>query len=159
MRAITENDRIVFESLYKKTNRKQNVCGCALIVIIRWAYWYNICNHPLLQWQRLTCDTVCMSKAQLILVHEYIYTLYKGLRVIGSPALTVSKLQNSSSVTEMWFEFSPHESGFLEHGAYVDTSLLNKNFDGGHVKPPQKKPVDMVQLQGFCYHTLTQDRC
>ncbi|XP_042559344.1 cytosolic phospholipase A2 gamma-like [Clupea harengus] len=51
---------------------------------------------------------------------------------------------------EMWFEFSPHESGFLQHGAYVDTSLLNKNFDGGHVKPLLKKPVDMVQLQGMC---------
>ena len=66
--------------------------------------------------------------------------------------------RNSSS-TEMWFEFSPHESGFLQHGAYVDTSLLNKNFNRGHVKPSNKKQVDMVQLQGFCYHTLTQDRC
>ncbi|XP_031417612.2 cytosolic phospholipase A2 zeta-like [Clupea harengus] len=51
---------------------------------------------------------------------------------------------------EMWFEFSPHESGFLQHGAYVDTSLLNNNFDGGHVKPSHKKPVNMVQLQGMC---------
>ena len=66
--------------------------------------------------------------------------------------------RNSSS-TEMWFEFSPHESGFLQHGAYVETSLLNKDFQGGYVKPPQKKQVDIVQLQGFCYHTLTQDRC
>ncbi|XP_076146310.1 cytosolic phospholipase A2 gamma-like [Alosa pseudoharengus] len=54
---------------------------------------------------------------------------------------------------EMWFEFSPHEVGFLEPGAYVKTSLLKRDFEGGKVKPHQpwqRKPMDMVQLQGIC---------
>ncbi|XP_076136668.1 cytosolic phospholipase A2 gamma-like [Alosa pseudoharengus] len=52
---------------------------------------------------------------------------------------------------EMWFEFSPHEVGFLEPGAYVETSLLKRDFEGGTMKPVQpvqRKPMDMVQLQG-----------
>ncbi|XP_076146115.1 cytosolic phospholipase A2 gamma-like [Alosa pseudoharengus] len=54
---------------------------------------------------------------------------------------------------EMWFEFSPHEVGFLEPGAYVETSLLKKDFEGGTMKPVQpvqRKPMDMVELQGMC---------
>ncbi|XP_062390951.1 cytosolic phospholipase A2 delta-like [Sardina pilchardus] len=54
---------------------------------------------------------------------------------------------------EIWFEFSPHEVGFLEPGTYVDTSQLKKDFERGIVKPVQpvqRKPIDMVQLQGIC---------
>ncbi|KAG5278671.1 hypothetical protein AALO_G00101510 [Alosa alosa] len=58
---------------------------------------------------------------------------------------------------EMWFEFSPHEVGFLEPGAYVKTSLLKRDFEGGIMQPGQpvqRKPMDMVQLQGICGSAL-----
>ncbi|XP_076146361.1 cytosolic phospholipase A2 gamma-like [Alosa pseudoharengus] len=51
---------------------------------------------------------------------------------------------------ELWFELSPHEAGFTEPGAFVKTSLLKQDFEGGRVKySPKRKPMDMVQLQGI----------
>ncbi|KAL2086797.1 hypothetical protein ACEWY4_017856 [Coilia grayii] len=51
---------------------------------------------------------------------------------------------------ELWFELSPHEAGFTHPGAFVKTSLLKQDFDGGHVKQQNRMPMDMVQLQGIC---------
>ncbi|KAL2086798.1 hypothetical protein ACEWY4_017857 [Coilia grayii] len=50
---------------------------------------------------------------------------------------------------ELWFELSPHEAGFTHPGAFVKTSLLKQDFDGGHVKQQNRMPMDMVQLQGL----------
>ncbi|KAL2086774.1 hypothetical protein ACEWY4_017833 [Coilia grayii] len=49
---------------------------------------------------------------------------------------------------ELWFELSPHEVGFTHPGAFVKTSLLRQDFDGGQVNQQNRMPVDMVQLQG-----------
>ncbi|KAL2086795.1 hypothetical protein ACEWY4_017854 [Coilia grayii] len=51
---------------------------------------------------------------------------------------------------ELWFELSPHEVGFTHPGAFVKTSLLRQDFDGGQVNQQNRMPVDMVQLQGIC---------
>ncbi|XP_031417617.1 cytosolic phospholipase A2 gamma-like [Clupea harengus] len=60
-------------------------------------------------------------------------------------------LFHKKEAKEMWFEMSPHEVGFTGPGAFVKTSLLNRHFEGGHVKNcPEMKPMDMVQLQGIC---------
>ncbi|XP_062400275.1 cytosolic phospholipase A2 zeta-like isoform X2 [Sardina pilchardus] len=57
---------------------------------------------------------------------------------------------DEKEMEELWFEFSPHEAGFTEHGAFVKTSLLKQEFEGGRVKySPNRKPMDMVQLQGI----------
>ncbi|XP_073350156.1 cytosolic phospholipase A2 gamma-like [Pagrus major] len=45
-----------------------------------------------------------------------------------------------------WFEVSPHEAGFPELGAFVETSLLGSRFQGGELLE-QKPEMDMVQLQ------------
>ncbi|KAL2086787.1 hypothetical protein ACEWY4_017846 [Coilia grayii] len=50
---------------------------------------------------------------------------------------------------ELWFELSPHEVGFTHPGAFVKTSLLRQDFDGGQVNQQNRMPVDMVQLQGL----------
>ncbi|XP_062390861.1 cytosolic phospholipase A2 gamma-like [Sardina pilchardus] len=48
---------------------------------------------------------------------------------------------------DMWFEFSPHEVGFLEPGAYVKTSLLKEDFEEGIMKPGHDVPEDMIQKE------------
>ncbi|XP_076136680.1 cytosolic phospholipase A2 gamma-like [Alosa pseudoharengus] len=59
-------------------------------------------------------------------------------------------LFDKDKAKELWFELSPHEAGFTKPGAFVKTSLLKQDFEGGRVKySPKKKPMDMVQLQGI----------
>ncbi|KAG5278672.1 hypothetical protein AALO_G00101520 [Alosa alosa] len=60
---------------------------------------------------------------------------------------------------ELWFELSPHEAGFTEPGAFVKTSLLKQDFEGGRVKYSLKrKPMDMVQLQGICGNVFGDEK-
>uniref|UniRef100_A0A673WXM7 PLA2c domain-containing protein n=1 Tax=Salmo trutta TaxID=8032 RepID=A0A673WXM7_SALTR len=47
----------------------------------------------------------------------------------------------------VWFEMTPHESGFSGLGAFVPTSCLGSQFEGGIVRE-KRKEMDMVLLQG-----------
>uniref|UniRef100_A0A8C8ENH5 PLA2c domain-containing protein n=1 Tax=Oncorhynchus tshawytscha TaxID=74940 RepID=A0A8C8ENH5_ONCTS len=49
----------------------------------------------------------------------------------------------------VWFEMTPHESGFSGLGAFVPTSCLGSQFDGGTLRE-KRKEMDMVLLQGIC---------
>uniref|UniRef100_A0A673WXS5 PLA2c domain-containing protein n=1 Tax=Salmo trutta TaxID=8032 RepID=A0A673WXS5_SALTR len=52
----------------------------------------------------------------------------------------------------VWFEMTPHESGFSGLGAFVPTSCLGSQFEGGIVRE-KRKEMDMVLLQGGeCKH-------
>ncbi|XP_073350157.1 cytosolic phospholipase A2 gamma-like [Pagrus major] len=55
-----------------------------------------------------------------------------------------------------WFEVSPHEAGFPELGAFVETSLLGSRFQGGELLA-QKPKMDMVQLQGVFGSALADE--
>ncbi|XP_038831810.1 cytosolic phospholipase A2 gamma-like [Salvelinus namaycush] len=48
---------------------------------------------------------------------------------------------------EVWFEMTPHESGFSGLGAFVPTSCLGSKFEGGTLKE-KRNEMDMVLLQG-----------
>ncbi|KAM9401243.1 cytosolic phospholipase A2 gamma-like isoform 6-T6 [Salvelinus alpinus] len=50
---------------------------------------------------------------------------------------------------EVWFEMTPHESGFSGLGAFVPTSCLGSKFEGGTLKE-KRNEMDMVLLQGIC---------
>uniref|UniRef100_A0A8C7K3F1 Cytosolic phospholipase A2 zeta n=1 Tax=Oncorhynchus kisutch TaxID=8019 RepID=A0A8C7K3F1_ONCKI len=47
----------------------------------------------------------------------------------------------------VWFEMTPHESGFSGLGAFVSTSFLGSQFEGGTLTE-KRKEMDMVLLQG-----------
>uniref|UniRef100_A0A4W5L3G8 PLA2c domain-containing protein n=1 Tax=Hucho hucho TaxID=62062 RepID=A0A4W5L3G8_9TELE len=47
----------------------------------------------------------------------------------------------------VWFEMTPHESGFSGLGAFVPTSCLGSKFEGGTLRE-KRKEMDMVLLQG-----------
>uniref|UniRef100_A0A8C7PR45 PLA2c domain-containing protein n=1 Tax=Oncorhynchus mykiss TaxID=8022 RepID=A0A8C7PR45_ONCMY len=47
----------------------------------------------------------------------------------------------------VWFEMTPHESGFSGLGAFVSTSCLGSQFEGGAMRE-KRKEMDMVLLQG-----------
>ncbi|CAB1345375.1 unnamed protein product [Coregonus sp. 'balchen'] len=49
----------------------------------------------------------------------------------------------------VWFEMTPHESGFSGLGAFVPTSCLGSQFEGGTLRE-KRKEMDMVLLQGIC---------
>ncbi|XP_042184195.1 cytosolic phospholipase A2 zeta [Oncorhynchus tshawytscha] len=49
----------------------------------------------------------------------------------------------------VWFEMTPHESGFSGLGAFVSTSCLGSQFEGGALTE-KRKEMDMVLLQGIC---------
>ncbi|XP_064870317.1 cytosolic phospholipase A2 gamma-like, partial [Oncorhynchus nerka] len=49
----------------------------------------------------------------------------------------------------VWFEMTPHESGFSGLGAFVSTSCLGSQFEGGNLRE-KRKEMDMVLLQGIC---------
>ncbi|XP_055757066.1 cytosolic phospholipase A2 gamma-like [Salvelinus fontinalis] len=49
----------------------------------------------------------------------------------------------------VWFEMTPHESGFSGLGAFVPTSCLGSKFEGGTLRE-KRKEMDMVLLQGIC---------
>nr|XP_029504738.1 cytosolic phospholipase A2 gamma-like [Oncorhynchus nerka] len=49
----------------------------------------------------------------------------------------------------VWFEMTPHESGFSGLGAFVPTSCLRSRFEGGTLIE-KRKEMDMVLLQGIC---------
>ncbi|XP_071022859.1 cytosolic phospholipase A2 gamma-like [Oncorhynchus clarkii lewisi] len=49
----------------------------------------------------------------------------------------------------VWFEMTPHESGFSGLGAFVSTSCLGSQFEGGALRE-KRKEMDMVLLQGIC---------
>ncbi|XP_063051965.1 cytosolic phospholipase A2 gamma-like [Engraulis encrasicolus] len=56
---------------------------------------------------------------------------------------------------DLWFELSPDQAGFTCPGAFIKTSLLKQHFDAGHVTlQPERKPMDMVELQGICGSVL-----
>ncbi|KAG7458722.1 hypothetical protein MATL_G00223620 [Megalops atlanticus] len=48
-----------------------------------------------------------------------------------------------------WFEFTPHEAGYSDLGAFVPTALLRSRFWGGHVEK-EVGEMDMLRLQGVC---------
>ncbi|KAM9400694.1 cytosolic phospholipase A2 gamma-like [Salvelinus alpinus] len=50
---------------------------------------------------------------------------------------------------EVWFEMTPHESGFSGLGAFIPTSCLRSQFEGGTLRE-KRKEIDMVLLQGIC---------
>ncbi|XP_029609956.1 cytosolic phospholipase A2 gamma-like [Salmo trutta] len=49
----------------------------------------------------------------------------------------------------VWFEMTPYESGFSGLGAFVPTSCLGSQFEGGTLRE-KRKEMDMVLLQGIC---------
>uniref|UniRef100_A0A8K9WXZ7 PLA2c domain-containing protein n=1 Tax=Oncorhynchus mykiss TaxID=8022 RepID=A0A8K9WXZ7_ONCMY len=49
----------------------------------------------------------------------------------------------------VWFEMTPHESGFSGLGAFVPTSCLRSRFKG-RTLIEKRKEMDMVLLQGIC---------
>ncbi|XP_035609239.1 cytosolic phospholipase A2 zeta-like [Oncorhynchus keta] len=49
----------------------------------------------------------------------------------------------------VWFEMTPHESGFSGLGAFVPTSCLGSRFKGGTLIEKSME-MDMVLLQGIC---------
>ncbi|XP_064787515.1 cytosolic phospholipase A2 zeta-like [Oncorhynchus masou masou] len=49
----------------------------------------------------------------------------------------------------VWFEMTPHESGFSGLGAFVPTSCLRSQFKGGTLIEKSME-MDMVLLQGIC---------
>ncbi|XP_055757067.1 cytosolic phospholipase A2 zeta-like [Salvelinus fontinalis] len=48
----------------------------------------------------------------------------------------------------VWFEMTPHESGFSGLGAFIPTSCLRSQFEGGTLRE-KRKEIDMVLLQGY----------
>uniref|UniRef100_A0A673WY78 Cytosolic phospholipase A2 zeta-like n=1 Tax=Salmo trutta TaxID=8032 RepID=A0A673WY78_SALTR len=58
--------------------------------------------------------------------------------------------RNKQHCTEaVWFEMTPHESGFSGLGAFVPTSCFRSQFEDG-IMTEKRKEMDMVLLQGIC---------
>uniref|UniRef100_A0A673WVW0 Cytosolic phospholipase A2 zeta-like n=1 Tax=Salmo trutta TaxID=8032 RepID=A0A673WVW0_SALTR len=58
--------------------------------------------------------------------------------------------RNKQHCTEaVWFEMTPHESGFSGLGAFVPTSCFRSQFEDG-IMTEKRKEMDMVLLQGVC---------
>ncbi|XP_029509542.1 cytosolic phospholipase A2 zeta-like isoform X2 [Oncorhynchus nerka] len=68
------------------------------------------------------------------------YPIYSAIE------LELKKLDCTKAV---WFEMTPHESGFSGLGAFVPTSCLRSRFEGGTLIE-KRKEMDMVLLQGIC---------
>uniref|UniRef100_A0A8C7K3V3 Cytosolic phospholipase A2 zeta n=1 Tax=Oncorhynchus kisutch TaxID=8019 RepID=A0A8C7K3V3_ONCKI len=57
----------------------------------------------------------------------------------------------------VWFEMTPHESGFSGLGAFVSTSFLGSQFEGGTLTE-KRKEMDMVLLQGICGSAIADEQ-
>uniref|UniRef100_A0A673WZF2 Cytosolic phospholipase A2 zeta-like n=1 Tax=Salmo trutta TaxID=8032 RepID=A0A673WZF2_SALTR len=57
--------------------------------------------------------------------------------------------QHCTEGDSVWFEMTPHESGFSGLGAFVPTSCFRSQFEDG-IMTEKRKEMDMVLLQGVC---------
>uniref|UniRef100_A0A4W5R4Q5 PLA2c domain-containing protein n=1 Tax=Hucho hucho TaxID=62062 RepID=A0A4W5R4Q5_9TELE len=68
------------------------------------------------------------------------YPIYSAIE------LDLNKLDCTKGV---WFEMTPHESGFSGLGAFVPSSCLGSQFEGGTLRE-KREEMDMVLVQGIC---------
>ncbi|XP_062840850.1 NACHT, LRR and PYD domains-containing protein 3-like [Trichomycterus rosablanca] len=57
--------------------------------------------------------------------------------------------------TDVWFEITPHESGYSLSGAFVNSSCLGCKFKNGTLIKKQSQ-MDMLYLQGLCGSALAE---
>ncbi|XP_036373182.1 cytosolic phospholipase A2 gamma-like [Megalops cyprinoides] len=62
---------------------------------------------------------------------------------------TINKDYDKHPGKGTWFEFTPHEAGYSDLGAFVPTALLRSRFWGGQVEK-EVGEMDMLRLQGVC---------
>ncbi|XP_032091879.1 cytosolic phospholipase A2 gamma-like [Thamnophis elegans] len=65
-------------------------------------------------------------------------------------AVDATKLDDAANRfhSDIWFEFTPHESGFFNPGAFVDVTYLGSKFNNGKLKE-KKNEKKMTYLRGL----------
>ncbi|XP_062843058.1 cytosolic phospholipase A2 gamma-like [Trichomycterus rosablanca] len=65
--------------------------------------------------------------------------------------------EHEQQYKDVWFEITPHLSGYSHTGAFVDTKHLGSKFKAGSLTEPQSE-MDRLYLQGLCGSALADFR-
>ncbi|XP_026884944.2 cytosolic phospholipase A2 gamma-like [Electrophorus electricus] len=89
-------------------------------------------------------------------IDDHVLTEQRGQNTNNPyPIYTVidKKCKHNTLNRDTWFEITPHECGYSQTGAFVDSKSFGSQFEKG-AKTKEQPEIDMMYLQGLCGSAL-----